>query len=109
MASVHREILIESAPADVWAAVADFGAPHRRLVPGFVVECRLDGEDRIVTFFNGAVAREVFVAADDQRRRLVWSVTESQLGLTHHNSSAQVFEEPGGWNTVRLDHRRTAA
>lgn len=96
MASVRREILIEARPDDVWAAVADFGAPHQRLVPGFVVESRLDGDDRIVTFFNGAVAREAFVDRDDEQRRLVWSVTESRLGLTHHNASAQVFAEPGG-------------
>jgi hypothetical protein len=96
MASVRREILIEAPPDDVWAAVADFGAPHERLVPGFVVESRLDGDDRIVTFFNGAVAREALVDSDDDQRRLVWSVTESRLGLTHHNASAQVFAAPGG-------------
>lgn len=96
MASVRKEILIKARPDDVWAAVADFGAPHLRLVPGFVVECRLDGDDRTVTFFNGAVARETFVDSDDEQRRLVWSVTESGLGLTHHNASAQVFEEQGG-------------
>jgi uncharacterized protein YndB with AHSA1/START domain len=88
--------LIDAPPEDVWAAVADFGAPHQRLVPGFVVDCRLDGYDRIVTFFNGAVAREAFVDSDGEQRRLVWSVTESRLGLTHHNASAQVFDEPGG-------------
>lgn len=96
MASVRREILIEAAPEDVWAALADFGAPHQRLVPGFVVDCRLDGADRIVTFFNGAVAREAFVDSDDEQRRLVWSVTESGVGLTHHNAAAQVFDAPGG-------------
>ena len=96
MASVHREILIEVPPEDVWAAVADFGAVHERLVPGFVTDCRLDGDDRIVTFAGGAVAREAFVDSDDAQRRLVWSVTESQLGLTHHNASAQVFDAPDG-------------
>lgn len=109
MASVRREILIEAPPEDVWAAVADFGAPHQRLVPGFVVETRLDGDDRIVTFFNGAVAREALVDSDDEQRRLVWSVTQSGLGLTHHNASAQVFDEPGGatrfvWITDVLPH-----
>lgn len=113
MASVRREILIKARPEDVWAAVADFGAPHQRLVPGFVVECRLDGSDRIVTFFNGAVARETFVDSDDELRRLVWSVTESRLGLTHHNASAQVFAEPGGgtrfvWIADVLPHEAAA-
>ncbi|MEV0717651.1 SRPBCC family protein [Asanoa sp. NPDC050611] len=94
MASVCREILIAAPPAAVWAALADFGAVHERLVPGFVVACRLDGDDRVVTFFNGAQAREAFVDSDDEQRRLVWSVTESRLGLTHHNASAQVFAGP---------------
>jgi uncharacterized protein YndB with AHSA1/START domain len=113
VASVRREILIEARPEDVWAAVADFGALHRRLVPGFVVDCRLDGDHRIVTFFNGAVAREAFVDGDDQQRRLVWSVTDSGLGLTHHNASAQVFAEAGGttrfvWVTDVLPHEAAA-
>jgi len=62
MASIHREILIEAHPDEVWAAVRDFGAVHRRLAPGFVIEARLDGDARIVTFHNGTVAREPLIA-----------------------------------------------
>jgi hypothetical protein len=61
-----------------------------------VVDSRLDGDTRVVTFFTGAVARETLIDSDDQQRRLVWSVTESRLGFAHHNASAQVFAEPGG-------------
>jgi hypothetical protein len=71
MASVRKEILIDARPDDVWAALRDWAAPHERLVPGFVVDARLDGEDRIVTFFNGAVVRELLVDLDDDARRLV--------------------------------------
>jgi hypothetical protein len=31
-------------------AMRDFGALHARLVPGFVLDTRLDGDVRIVTF-----------------------------------------------------------
>jgi hypothetical protein len=99
MASVRREILIEARPDDVWAAVADFANPHVRLVPGFVVDSRLDGDERVVTFFNGAVAREALVDSDGAQRRLVYSVTESRFGFAHHNASAQVFAENGGGAT----------
>src|SRR4051794_8802906 len=58
MASIQKERTIEASPDEVWAALRDWGALHERLVPGFVVDTQLDGEDRIVTFFNGAVARE---------------------------------------------------
>jgi hypothetical protein len=94
MASIRKEILIDARPEDVWAAVRDWGALHERLVPGFVVDTRLDGEDRIVTFGNGAVLREVLVDLDDEARRLVWSIVDGPY--THHNASAQVFSEDDG-------------
>ena len=34
MASIHKDIPIDAQPADVWAAVRDFGAVHTRLAPG---------------------------------------------------------------------------
>lgn len=93
MASIIRQTYIDAPAGDVWDAVRDFGAVDRRLVPGFVIESRLDGDTtRVVTFFNGGVAREVLVGIDDDARRLAYSVTEGPLGATHHNSSAQIFD-----------------
>jgi hypothetical protein len=94
MASVRREVLIDARPADVWDALRDWGAIHERLVPGFVVDTRLDGEDRIVTFFNGAEMREVLIDRDEEARRLVWSIVDGPY--THHNGVAQVFAEEEG-------------
>lgn len=94
MASIRKEILIDATPEDVWEAVRAWGALHERLVPGFVVDTRLEGEDRIVTFFNGIVLREVLIDLDEGSRRLVWSVTEGPY--EHHNASAQVFAEDDG-------------
>ncbi|MCW2989060.1 MAG: hypothetical protein JWM24_1998 [Solirubrobacterales bacterium] len=68
MASIHKEIEIDARPEDVWDALRDWGAIHQRLVPGFVVDARLDGADRIVTFFNGMEARELLVDLDDDAR-----------------------------------------
>jgi hypothetical protein len=96
MASVRSEVLIEARPEVVWAALREWGALHERLVPGFVVDSRLDGDDRLVTFFDGAVARERLVDIDDESRRLVWSVVDSPTGITHHNASAQVLVEGEG-------------
>jgi|SRR5580658_5675965 hypothetical protein len=71
MASVHKEILIEALPEHVWAAIRDYG-DVRRLVPA-VVDCRLEGNIRIVTFPDGRVAREILVDINDARRRLVYA------------------------------------
>ena len=73
MASICRELVIEAHPDEVWAALRDWGALHRRLAPGFVTDTRLDGEDRIVTFADGLVVREVLVAVDDEGG-VRWSV-----------------------------------
>jgi len=90
MASIRKEILID-APADaVWSALRDFGALHERLVPGFVVDSRVEGDVRIVTFFNGAVAHERLVTIDDDHRRIVYTVIESPFGAAHHSAAAQV-------------------
>jgi len=89
MASIRKEVMIDAPPDDVWAALRDWGALHQRLVPGFAIDTRIDGRDRLVTFFNGAVVREVLVDLDDDAHRLAWSIVEGPY--THHNASAQVF------------------
>ena len=66
MASIRREIRIDAAPGKVWDAVRDIGNIHKRLVPGFVTDCRMDGDEaRIVTFGNGLVVKEIIVDRDD--------------------------------------------
>jgi len=91
MASIRKETLIDARPEDVWAAVRAVGVVHERLARGFVVDCRLDGEARVVTFANGMVLRELIVDIDDQARRFSYSAVGGRL--THHNASMQVFAE----------------
>ena len=91
MASVRKEIVVHASASDVWAALRDWGALHERLAPGFVTNTRLDGGDRIVTFANGAVVREVLIDLDDEACRLAWSIVDGPY--THHNGVAQVFSE----------------
>ena len=85
----------------MWAALRDWGALHVRLAPGFALDTRLEGEDRIVTFFNGAVARERLVDRDEQARRLVWSIVDGPYA--HHNGAAQVFAEGAETDPLRVD------
>ena len=99
MASIRREVHIDARPETAWDALRDVGALHRRLVPGFVTDTKLEPGARIVTFGNGMVARELLIDVDDAQRRVAWSVVESEQ-LTHHNASAQVFPEDGGCRFV---------
>ncbi len=98
MASISKEILIDALPEEVWEAIRDVGAVHLRLAKGFVIDTRLDGEARIVTFANGMVVRELIVDIDDESFRLAYAAVG---GLTkRHNASMQVFAE--GEDRTRL-------
>ena len=62
MATIQQEITIAKERAAVWDAVRDVGNIDKRLVRGFVVECRLDGNKRTIRFANGLVVDEVIVS-----------------------------------------------
>jgi len=81
-----------------WDALRDVGAIHIRLVPGFVLDTKLEPGARVVTFANGVVAREVIIDIDDTKMRVAWSASGGRL--SHHNASAQVFPEAGGSRIV---------
>lgn len=110
MASIRKEIVTTARPSAVWDAIRDVGALHTRLVPGFVVDTRIDGDARVVTFANGMVVKEPIIAVDEERRRLVWSAMGGPL--SHYNASVQVFDDPSGsrvaWIADFLPHEAAA-
>jgi carbon monoxide dehydrogenase subunit G len=91
MASIHKDIPIDAHPDEVWAAVRDFGAVHKRLAPGFVLDAHLEGDVRVVTFANSTVARELLVDLDEARRRLVYAVISERV--KQHSASVQVLPD----------------
>jgi hypothetical protein len=94
MATIVQEIHTKASPEQFWDAVADIGALHKRLVPGFVVAARLEPGARIVTFGNGMTLREPIITCDAKTRRLVWS---AEGGVTtHYNAALQVFAGDDG-------------
>jgi len=94
MACIHTETIIDAPAQDVWDGLRDWGALHTRFAPGFVTDTRLEGGDRIVTFFDGTIVREVLVDRDDDARRLSWSIVGGPY--SHHNGVAQVFATEDG-------------
>jgi hypothetical protein len=98
MASIRKEISTKASVNAVWAALRDIGALHTRLVPGFVVDTRLEPGARIVTFGNGTVVRELIVDVNDEAKRVAWSARSERL--THHNASAQVLAGEDGQTRV---------
>jgi len=100
MASHRVQVDTRAALAPVWAAVRNIGALHTDLVPGFVVDTRLEpgGVARLVTFAHGATLREPIVALDDELKRLVWSADSPSF--THYNGAVDVVDLGGGVTRV---------
>ena len=98
MATVTKEFLIAASPDKVWDAVRDFHAVHTRVAPGFLTGATADGDDRILTFFNGFVARERLVGVDDATRRIGYTIVEGRY--TYHHASFQVFPHEAGSRVV---------
>lgn len=92
MATITNEIALDARAEDVWDAVHDFNAVHRRVAPGFVNACKPDGDARVVTFSNGTIAREILVSSDDAKRRLVYAVLANER-LQHYSAAVQIFAD----------------
>lgn len=94
MASIRKELIVDAPAEHVWAALRDVGNVHSRLAQQFVIDTRLEGDSRLVTFANGEVVRERIVDIDDRARRLAYAVVEWRT--THHNASFQVVPDGDG-------------
>jgi len=94
-----RETLHLHAPASaVWDAVRDVGELHRRLVPGFVTEARLEQGARVITFVNGITVREEIVSVDDGSRRLAYAIPRGRF--LHYQGTVDVEEDGAGSRLV---------
>jgi hypothetical protein len=94
MATLRKQIALDAGAANVWSALRDFSAVHTRVAPGFLTGLEMDNGDRVVTFFNGMVARERMVTLDDEACRLVYAAVEGRA--SHYNAAVQIFAEGDG-------------
>lgn len=93
MATIRTEVLVDVSLETAWDAARDVGQVHKRLVPGFLTDVRLelDKNERIVTFYDGTTARERMISVDDAAHRVAWTIIDGPF--EHHNGVAQVFRE----------------
>lgn len=93
MASINKEIVIESSAEDVWEVIGDFAAGPSRMAPGFVVATQVETDCRVVTFADGTVVRERRVCVDHDTRRIVYTVVDGTVQPDHDNASMQVVAD----------------
>ncbi|MGZ0145588.1 SRPBCC family protein [Kribbella sp. WER1] len=93
MASISKEIHLRTGADDAWRVIGDFHTGPERMAPGLVLDSRIAGDYRLVTFADGTVARERLVAVDDTARRIVYSVVGDHIQPEHNNASMQIITD----------------
>lgn len=78
-ATVTRTVDLASPAEAVWDAVRDFHNVHVRVAPGFVTALEAEPGARLITFWNGLVARETLVERNDRARRLRYAIPEGRF------------------------------
>jgi carbon monoxide dehydrogenase subunit G len=94
MATLRETLQLRAPASAVWDAVRDVSQVHRRLVPGFVTEARMEDGARVLTFANGTTAREEIVNVDDDARRLVYAIPRGRF--LHYQGTVDVSEDGAG-------------
>jgi len=90
MASIHSDVLVNVGAEQAWAALREVGNVAR-LFADVLVDARLDGDLRTVTFANGSIVRERIIDIDEARRRVAYAVLDEPFA--HHNASMQILPE----------------
>jgi hypothetical protein len=90
MASIIRELTLDTNAEAAWNAVRDVGSVHTKLVPGLVTHVSLANGVRHVIFANGLEIDEAIVTIDETAHRLVYAV---QNRAKHHQASMQVVAQ----------------
>jgi hypothetical protein len=106
MASIARDIHLDVDAQTAWRALRDFSSPHT-LFAGVLAGTEVHGDDRVVTFTSGLVARERLVDLDDDKRRIAYTVVDGPF--THHHATMTIREAQGGgcrfeWVSDLLPH-----
>jgi hypothetical protein len=88
MASLYREITLDIGAEHAWPALRD-QRNLGRLFAGVLIDVKLDGDVRTVTFANGNVASERIVAIDDEHRRIAYAINGGRFD--HYHASMQIL------------------
>jgi hypothetical protein len=88
MASIRKEIVIDTGVEPAWEALRQVGEAHTLFAP-VLTGGELHGDVRTVRFANGMELRERILDVDDEHRRVAYAVIDPQ-GMTYHHASMQL-------------------
>ena len=86
--TIRHEIRIDRPAADVWALAGDATKLHHWF-PG-IVDCKVDGLNRIITTGTGAAMPEQILACDNTQRRFQYRLNVPIV--KHHRGTIDVID-----------------
>ena len=93
MVTILRDVSVNLPIDTVWKRLRQVGLAHE-LFAGVLVDGRVDGDLRTVTFANGMVVTEQILGVDEPSRRVAYSVIDGPF--EHHAASMQVIADGAG-------------
>jgi len=93
MATIYRDISVQTSADHAWAALRDF-AGAARVFAGVLSDARSERDVRWVTFADGTVIEERLIGSDDARMRLAYTVGGGRF--EHHHATLQVVPDTPG-------------
>lgn len=97
MVTILRDVLVNLPVESVWARLRQVGEAHE-LFAGVLVDGRIEGDLRTVTFANGMVVTEQILGVDEASMRVAYSVVDGPFA--RHAASMQVVGEGAGSRVV---------
>jgi len=88
MASIRKEIVIDTGIEPAWDALRRVSEPHTLFAP-VLTTAEIADDVRTVHFANGMTVHERILDVDDECRRVAYAVLDGP-GLTYHHASMQV-------------------
>src|SRR5215204_99479 len=88
MASIRKEIVIDTGLEPAWDALRRVDEAHTLFAP-VLTDAHLEGDLRTVRFANGMVVRERILHVDEEHRRVAYAVLDPR-GMSYHHASMQV-------------------
>ncbi len=91
MATIHREIPIESTVDAAWEKLSDLGGVQNML--SILSDASVDGDRRVCGLAAGGRLDELILSVDSDRHRVAYAIVDSPFDLEFHAASMSLVAD----------------
>lgn len=91
MATIHREIPIDTTVEKAWDKLSDVGGVAPML--SILSDANVEGDKRVCGLAGGGQLDELILSVDPELRRVAYAIVDSPFGLEFHAASMRVVAD----------------